>query len=73
MERSGANKLLEKLRHGDELVVWRLDSLGRLIRHLIELINNFHDKGVVSQYTKLGFVIQCKLIGLVDNLGRKIF
>ena len=47
-ERPGLNNLLNnKLRHGDELVVWRLDRLGRSIRHLIELINSFNDKGII--------------------------
>jgi DNA invertase Pin-like site-specific DNA recombinase len=47
-ERPGLNNLLtNKLRSGDELIVWRLDRLGRSIRHLIELINNFNDNGIV--------------------------
>lgn len=30
------DKLLDQLRPGDTLVVWRLDRLGRSIRHLID-------------------------------------
>jgi len=34
------------LREGDTLVVWKLDRLGRSIRHLIESINDLKEKGV---------------------------
>ncbi len=33
-------------REGDELVVWKLDRLGRSLRELIELVNVLKDKGV---------------------------
>jgi DNA invertase Pin-like site-specific DNA recombinase len=46
-ERPGLNMLLGKLRKGDELFVWRLDRLGRTLKNLVELINGFHDKGVI--------------------------
>lgn len=66
VERPGLNKLLEKLRHGDELIVWRLDRLGRSIRHLIELINNFHNKGII-------FRSLTESIDTSTNNGRLIF
>jgi DNA invertase Pin-like site-specific DNA recombinase len=31
--------LLENLRAGDVLVVWKLDRLGRSLKHLIEVVN----------------------------------
>ena len=34
------------LREGDTLVVWRLDRLGRSLRHLIDTITELHDRGV---------------------------
>jgi DNA invertase Pin-like site-specific DNA recombinase len=40
------NLLNNKLRAGDELVVWRLDRLGRSLKDLIELVNNFESKGI---------------------------
>ena len=45
-ERVGLKELLNILRKGDEVIVWRLDRLGRSLKHLIELINQFHNLGV---------------------------
>jgi len=36
----------QALRAGDTLVVWRLDRLGRSLRHLIDTITALHDRGV---------------------------
>lgn len=44
--RPGLNNLIQKLRRDDELVVWRLDRLGRSISDLISLINDLSEKGV---------------------------
>ena len=45
-ERVGLKELLNIARKGDEVIVWRLDRLGRSLKHLIELINSFHDSGI---------------------------
>ena len=37
---------IEFLREGDTLVVWRLDRLGRNLRHLIELVRKLEEKGI---------------------------
>ena len=39
-------KLLEVLREGDELIVWKLDRLGRSLQHLIELVNQLEKQRV---------------------------
>jgi len=39
-------KALEKLRAGDTLVVWRLDRLGRSLKHLIETIEDLGNEGI---------------------------
>lgn len=39
-------KALDHLRPGDTLVVWKLDRLGRSLRHLIETIKGLQDRGV---------------------------
>lgn len=45
-ERKGLNAALEMLRPGDVLMVWRLDRLGRSLKHLIELIGELEQNGV---------------------------
>ncbi|HEX8368009.1 MAG TPA: recombinase family protein [Pyrinomonadaceae bacterium] len=37
---------LEFCRSGDSLIVWKLDRLGRSLRHLIDTINRLQAKGV---------------------------
>ena len=39
-------KVLERLRAGDTLVVWRLDRLGRSLRHLIDTVTALDERGV---------------------------
>ncbi len=38
--------VLERLRPGDTLVVWRLDRLGRSLRHLIDTVTALDERGV---------------------------
>src|SRR5215208_6622623 len=45
-ERKGLTDALSHLRSGDTLVVWRLDRLGRSLRHLIETVTNLHERGI---------------------------
>lgn len=45
-ERPQLSKLFSKLRHGDSVVVWKLDRLGRSLRDLIDLISKMKDLGV---------------------------
>jgi DNA invertase Pin-like site-specific DNA recombinase len=45
-ERKGLEDALSHLRAGDTLVVWRLDRLGRTLKQLIELINDFNTREV---------------------------
>jgi len=40
------DEVLEQLRPGDTLVVWRLDRLGRSLRHLIEVVTGLDERGV---------------------------
>lgn len=39
-------QVLDHLRPGDVLVVWKLDRLGRSLRHLIEVIQDLDARGV---------------------------
>jgi DNA invertase Pin-like site-specific DNA recombinase len=45
-DRNGLNEALAHLRSGDTLVVWRLDRLGRSLKHLIESVTGLHARGV---------------------------
>jgi len=44
--RSGLAEALAQLRAGDTLVVWRLDRLGRSLKHLVETITSLHARGI---------------------------
>jgi len=48
-QRDGLDRALKQLRKGDVLVVWKLDRLGRSLRHLIELIAILRENGVGFQ------------------------
>src|SRR3954454_6712139 len=45
-ERKGLDEALAYVRAGDTLVVWKLDRLGRSIRHLIDTINSLQEAGI---------------------------
>jgi DNA invertase Pin-like site-specific DNA recombinase len=45
-QRPGLEEALSHLRSGDTLVVWRLDRLGRSLRHLIDTITDFQEEGI---------------------------
>lgn len=48
-ERPGLAKLKTILRANDTLVVWRLDRLGRSLKHLIQWVNELEDQGISFQ------------------------
>ncbi|WP_312817873.1 recombinase family protein [Atlantibacter subterraneus] len=45
-ERPGLKKLLKVLAYGDTLIVWKLDRLGRSMRHLVTLIEELRQRGI---------------------------
>ena len=44
--RPGLDQCLKVLRPGDTLLVWRLDRLGRSLRHLIDLVEDLRQRQV---------------------------
>src|SRR5689334_6473051 len=50
-KRDGLERALDLLRPGDVLVVWRLDRLGRSLKHLIELLGDLEKQGIGFQST----------------------
>ena len=45
-ERPGLAKVQEALRDGDTLVVWKLDRLGRSVKHIVDLVGDLQKRGV---------------------------
>jgi DNA invertase Pin-like site-specific DNA recombinase len=64
--RPALTEVLDQLRPGYTLVVWRLDRLGRSIRHLIDLLTELESKGV-------GFKSMTESIDTTSPGGRLIF
>jgi DNA invertase Pin-like site-specific DNA recombinase len=49
VHRSGLDRVREMLRPGDVLAVWRLDRLGRSLKHLIEMMAELEGEGIGFQ------------------------
>lgn len=45
-DRPELHKMLDSLREGDTVVVYKLDRISRSTRHLIELVESFEEQGV---------------------------
>ena len=45
-DRPTLTQLLDQLRPGDTLVVWKLDRLGRSLRHLVDTVTGLADRGI---------------------------
>ncbi len=48
-ERPALNEVINKLRAGDVLVIWKLDRLGRSLNHLIGLVNELMERQIGLQ------------------------
>src|SRR6266567_4579182 len=60
------DKVLDQLRPGDTLVVWKLDRLGRSLRHLIDTVNALKERGI-------GFRSLTEGIDTTTPAGRLVF
>jgi len=65
-KRPGLERALNMLRKGDVLVVWRLDRLGRSLRHLIDSVTMLEER-------KIGFKSLQENIDTSTSGGRLIF
>ncbi len=65
-ERQGLVEALSYVREGDTLVVWRLDRLGRSLKHLIEAITALNNR-------KIGFKSIQENIDTTTSGGKLIF
>src|SRR6266700_2832046 len=66
IDRPGLIEALHYLREGDSLVVWRLDRLGRSLKHLIETITQLNNR-------KIGFQSITENIDTTTSGGKLIF
>lgn len=65
-ERVGLTAALAFLRSGDTLVVWKLDRLGRSLKHLIETMTVLQERGI-------GFKSLTEQIDTTSSGGKLIF
>jgi DNA invertase Pin-like site-specific DNA recombinase len=65
-ERKGLEEALDYVREGDILVVWRLDRLGRSLKHLIETITELNNR-------KIGFKSIQENIDTTTSGGKLVF
>jgi DNA invertase Pin-like site-specific DNA recombinase len=65
-ERPGLERALADVRPGDSLVVWKLDRLGRSLKHLIETVTDLSNRGV-------GFRSLQEAIDTTTSGGKLIF
>src|SRR5438067_11357133 len=65
-ERKGLQEAIDYVREGDTLVVWRLDRLGRSLKHLIDTITTLNNR-------KIGFKSITENIDTTTSGGKLIF
>ena len=65
-ERPGLKAVVEYARAGDTLLVWRLDRLGRSLKHLIEIIGGLEKR-------RVGFKSLQESIDTTTSGGRLVF
>ena len=65
-ERPELQLCLKSLAEGDELIVWKLDRLGRSLQHLIEIISDLESR-------KVGFKSVTENIDTTNSTGALIF
>jgi DNA invertase Pin-like site-specific DNA recombinase len=65
-QRLGLAEALDYVREGDTLVVWKLDRLGRSLKHLIETITNLNNRNI-------GFKSITEQIDTTTSGGKLIF
>jgi DNA invertase Pin-like site-specific DNA recombinase len=65
-ERKGLEEAIAYAREGDILVVWRLDRLGRSLKHLIETITHLNNR-------KIGFKSITENIDTTTSGGKLVF
>ena len=65
-DRPAFTEMLKYLREGDTVVVYKLDRIGRSTKHLVDLINDFQEKGI-------NFVSINENIDTTTAMGKLVF
>lgn len=65
-DRKGLEEALKFARESDVIVVWKLDRLGRSIKHLIDIVNELNEKNI-------GFMSLQENIDTTTSGGKLIF
>lgn len=65
-DREQLNSMLDMLREGDTLVVWKLDRIGRSLKHLLSICSELKGKNVT-------FVSLTENIDTTTNTGQLVF
>lgn len=66
IDREELNKLKTHLRAGDTVIVWKLDRLGRSLKDLVNIVNEFEENGV-------GFISLTEKIDTTTPTGKLVF
>lgn len=66
VDRPGLQAALDFAREGDSVLVWRLDRLGRSLKHLIELVTQLNER-------KVGFCSLQEAIDTTTSGGKLVF
>lgn len=45
-DRPELNNLLEIIKEGDSITIWKLDRLGRSLHHLVKIVNDLNDRNI---------------------------
>ncbi len=64
--RPGLTRALDVAREGDALVIWKLDRIGRSLRHVVELVAGLQQRGV-------GLKVLTGGIDTTSTTGRLVF
>lgn len=65
-DRPELQRALDHLRPGDILITWRLDRLGRSLKHLIEIVSDLEEQ-------QIGFISLQENFDTTTNQGRLFF
>jgi DNA invertase Pin-like site-specific DNA recombinase len=65
-DRPGLARALEVVREGDALVIWKLDRIGRSLKHVVELVDGLQQRGA-------GLKVLTGGIDTTSSTGRLVF